>query len=377
MNLLVIIFSGIAILYLIVTGWITKKLSKFKFSKQKLNLEDELTNFSLLVSFRNEADRLPYLLQSISEIDYSLDKFEIILVDDHSSDMSRTEMNDLVNKFNVNIHLFHLSDVGLSTKKHAVKYGVNQASGEYILTTDADCILPIGILKAHHLQIIDQQPDLIAGAVSFIKKNTFLSQFQYYDFMAIQAVSMSCMIQGQPIANNAAHMSFKRSAFLESDPYKKNLNIASGDDVFLLEKFIQMKLKIRYLEFSEVVLSASQESFSALINQRKRWFLKSKHVKNRTAKRLGLILFLGQLNMIFGFILLFFLNQIELIFSFYIIAKFVIDYRLLNEFSKKFHLGFCAKELLLFYRVYPFSLFIFIFAVLNKDYSWKSRQFKF
>lgn len=93
---------------------------------------------------------------------------------------------------------------------------------------------------------------------------------------------------------------------MESDPYKKNLNIASGDDVFLLEKFIQMKLKIRYLEFSEVVLSASQESFSALINQRKRWFLKSKHVKNRTAKRLGLILFLGQLNMIFGFILLFF-----------------------------------------------------------------------
>lgn len=354
----------------------SRKLSTFKFSTQKLNSETDLTNFSLLVSFRNEVDNLPHLLQSISEIDYPSDKFEVILVDDHSSDMSRAEMNDLINKFNVNIHLFHLSDVGLSTKKHAVKYGVNQASGEYVFTTDADCILPNGILKAHHLQIIDQQPDLIAGAVIFPKKNTFLSQFQYYDFMAVQAVSMSCMIQGKPIANNAAHMSFKRSAFLESDPYKNNLNIASGDDVFLLEKFIQMKLKIRYLEFSEIVLSASQESFSGLIHQRKRWFLKSKYVKNYTAKRLGLILFLGHLNLILGFILLFFINQIELVFSLYLIIKFIFDYRLLNEFSKKFRLGLCAKELLLFYIVYPFSLFIFTFAVLNKNYNWKSRQFK-
>ncbi|SEA66700.1 Glycosyltransferase, catalytic subunit of cellulose synthase and poly-beta-1,6-N-acetylglucosamine synthase [Psychroflexus halocasei] len=371
-----IIFSAIAILYFLTIGWAIRKISNFKFSEQKFNSDSELTRFSVLISFRNEANNLPKLLQSVSEIDYPLDKFELILIDDHSSDMSRTEMIDLINKFDMNIRLFHLSDVGLSTKKQAVKYGVSQASGEYVLTTDADCVLPNGILKAHHLQIIDQQPDLIAGAVSFIKKNTFLSQFQYYDFMAIQAVSMSCMIHGKPIANNAAHMSFKRSVFLKLNPYQNNMNIASGDDVFLLERFIQMERKIRYLEFPEIVLSASQESFSALVQQRKRWFLKSKYVKNRTAKRIGLILFLGQINMVFGFILLFFLNQIELIFSLFIIVKFIIDYRLLNQFSKKFHLGFCAKELLLFYIVYPFSLFIFIFALANQNYSWKSRQFK-
>lgn len=356
--------------------WVTRELSKFKFSKQKFLSEHELTNFSLLVSFRNEVDRLPQLLKSISEIDYPSVNFEVILIDDHSSDMSKSEMNDLIKKFNINIRLFHLSDVDLSTKKQAVKYGVTQASGEYILTTDADCILPKGILKAHHLQIINQDPDLIAGAVIFPKKNTFLSQYQYYDFMAIQAVSLAFITYGKPLANNAAHMSFKRSVFLESNPYENNIDIASGDDIFLLEKFIQLKRKIKFLEFPEIVLSASQESLPALIHQRKRWFLKSKHVKNSTAKRIGLIVYLGHLNLILGFVLLFFVNQMEFFFSLFLVTKFVFDYRLLSIFSKKFSLGICAKELLLFYIVYPVSIIMFNFTLIKTNYIWKSRKFK-
>ena len=63
----------------------------FCFDKGKSFLrtdEKPVTKFSIIVPFRNEEKNLPKLLKSISKLNYPKDLFEIILVDDFSTDAS-------------------------------------------------------------------------------------------------------------------------------------------------------------------------------------------------------------------------------------------------------------------------------------------------
>ena len=44
------------------------------------------TRFSILVPFRNEAENLPILLESIAKLKYPKDLFEVLLIDDASEE---------------------------------------------------------------------------------------------------------------------------------------------------------------------------------------------------------------------------------------------------------------------------------------------------
>ena len=45
------------------------------------------TKFSIIVPFRNEAENLPVLLESLSKLNYPMELFEVILVDDESEEV--------------------------------------------------------------------------------------------------------------------------------------------------------------------------------------------------------------------------------------------------------------------------------------------------
>lgn len=375
MSLFLILFCGFSILYCAVLWQSKRGLSKFKLQDVSIDESENYTEFSLVVSFRNEKNNLPNLLNSIAELLYPIDKFELILVNDHSTDLSHQEINKLISPYKFKIRLFHLSEIGLKSKKQAVNYGVQKAANAYILSVDADCFLTENLLKAHHQHIKSSKPDMIIGAVSFTREKSLLKLYQYYDFMAIQAMSMSYAVQAKPIACNAAHLCFNKAAFKKINPYADNFNIASGDDIFLMEKFKKNRRKIEFLKYPEMVLTNAQRSIADLINQRKRWLLKSKYIKNITAKRLGIVLLLGHLNFLYGLFLLFFVPQTQIIFGVYVIIKFILEYKMIAEFSKKYNLSVCVRELFIFGQFYPISIFIFSFAFLKRDFYWKSRKY--
>lgn len=91
---------------------------------------------SIIIACRNEELKLPFLLSCLAEQDYPNRLFEVIVVDDNSSDNTRA----VASSFSALITLFTTSNKG-SGKKHAIKTGVEAASGELIITTDADCLM--------------------------------------------------------------------------------------------------------------------------------------------------------------------------------------------------------------------------------------------
>ena len=81
-----LIFIIITLVYLFLIGSFIYGFDKVEVFNMK-DLKPK-TKFSVIVPFRNEAEHLPKLLDSISHLNYPKSMFEIILVDDDSEDDS-------------------------------------------------------------------------------------------------------------------------------------------------------------------------------------------------------------------------------------------------------------------------------------------------
>src|SRR5687768_10577527 len=91
---------------------------------------------SIIIPARNEEENIGELLKVLQQQTYPKNLFEIIVVNDHSTDNT----TEVVKQF-PGIKLVELKDETINSyKKKAIETGIAAASGELIVTTDADCI---------------------------------------------------------------------------------------------------------------------------------------------------------------------------------------------------------------------------------------------
>ena len=144
------------------------------------------TRFSVVIPFRNEANHLPTLLNSLLNLNYPKDLFEVIFVDDHSEDHSVARLQEVLKtsdpKAKLGTQIIKNNRVSNAPKKDAITTAIAMANYEWIITTDADCLLPKYWLDAFDEYIQGHQPHCIAGPVAYRLNHAFLKQFQTLDF---------------------------------------------------------------------------------------------------------------------------------------------------------------------------------------------------
>ena len=134
------------------------------------------TAITVLIPARNEAENIVACIQSISQQNYPKALLQIIVIDDHSSDNTV----ELVNQFNHNhVQVLSLADFveesqTKSFKKRAIEIGVAHATGELILGTDADCILPNQWLAFFASYYQKNNSAFIAAPVNFYQEKNLL-----------------------------------------------------------------------------------------------------------------------------------------------------------------------------------------------------------
>jgi glycosyltransferase involved in cell wall biosynthesis len=111
----------------------------------KLSSTDHIfsTLITVIIPARNEEDNITACLQSILAQDYPKNLFEVIVVDDHSTDGTAEQVRSFTSE---NIRLISLKDHTNndplnSYKKKAIEIAVQQSTGNLIVTTDADCVV--------------------------------------------------------------------------------------------------------------------------------------------------------------------------------------------------------------------------------------------
>jgi len=335
------------------------------------------TAFTIVVPFRNEGKNLPKLLQSFSKLNYPQELIEIIMVDDFSTDASeRICIQWRMQHDGIDTTLLENLRLSSSPKKDAIARAMPIAKHDWIVTTDADCRVPKNWLLTLDNYIQAKKPEMIVGAVVYATKNNWFHQFQQLDLMSLQGVTMGSFGIGKPFMCNGANFAYTKKLFQAVGGYAGNDKIASGDDVFLLQKAVlHAPENVHYLKSNDIIVKTKPENdLYKLFMQRVRWASKTTGYQSAYAQLLAVAVLLMNAGLVVGF---------------WMAASGRLDWRvLLSTFAFKY-----AVDYLLLYKtnaylrngnwllplassvVYPlFSSLVALYSLVG-SYTWKGSTY--
>ena len=368
---------SISIIYIILIISLIKGFDKIAVFENK-NSSPKST-FSIAIPFRNEVDNLPNLLNSLARIDYPKELFEIMLVNDASQD----HFQPLISQFTIqnpeiNLTLINNKRSTKSPKKDAITTAINHAKFDWIVTTDADCTVPVNWLLLFNQFIEEEKALFISAPVKFKEEKSLLYHLQNLHFISLIGSTIGGFGLRKPFLCNGANLCYHKETFLELKGFEGNTSIASGDDVFFLEKMQQSyPHKTGFLKtFDGLVETKAITSWKQFLNQQIRWASKSTAYRNRFSMIVGLtvlsmnliLVILGVFAIIFPLFWNFFLWSLALKSIVDLILIFKTSYFLNITNSLKYFLGICV--------IYPFFIVLIGLLSLVKSYTWKGRIFK-
>ena len=371
----IISFSLLAFYFVLIfmfwIGWILIKQRTEPFKNENK------TKFTILIPVRNEEELILENLNSLLSLNYPFDLFEILILNDHSTDRT----GEITEKFIQDNKNFPLKLLDLSTysaiknKKDVITFGVNNAQTEWIVLTDGDCRRNADWLKALNEFIVEHNCKMIYAPVEFSSKGVF-EHIQALEFSGLVGIGGAAIRLKKPNMCSAANLAFKKEVFIEMGGYDNNNHIASGDDEYLLHKVFKMYPdEVFFLKDLRALVNTSpNSSIEQLANQRRRWVSKSTHYENRYITVILAAAYFFNLSILLNFILGIFYGNFLWMAFIQIAFKASIEGLFLFDVLRFFKRSYLILFLLIaepFHILYV--LIIGIWANLA-GYNWKGRK---
>lgn len=320
------------------------------------------TFISVVVPCRNEEEHLPQLLKNFSEQDYPANLFEVLIVDDNSTDRTAEAFSG----FKTTCNIFLINNTGKG-KKQAIKTGIGKASGNLIVTTDADCQMGKRWIRTIVAFYEEQRPDMIICPVEIESSHGFFGKFQELEFFSLQGITAGSAYAGTGTMCNGANLAFTREAYM-NNAGNLNFKIASGDDIFFLHSLKREKsAKILWLEsLSALVKTFPSPSAKSFLKQRRRWISKSKAYTDKFSILLGIVTFvtiLLEVSLLFaGLTDPAFIRVFLAIF----LLKSIPDFLILLNTTRRYNRVELMKWFLPVQAVYPFYvLMVILYSIIS------------
>ena len=228
---------------------------------------------SVVIAAKNEEKQLPGLLASLSKQDYPADCYEIIIVDNESEDESLAILKEAERK---NPNLKILSTHGIVSdftfKKAAMNLGIENARGEIILTTDADCELHSGWISSM-ARSFDKEVGLTAGYCGFRYNHRIFHRLQALDYLMLMTAECATLNLNLIWGCAGNSLAFRKSLFREVGGYKDIRERIGGDDSLFMQ-IVNRKSSARIVFDSNplsIVQTQPVDTISGFIRQRARW----------------------------------------------------------------------------------------------------------
>lgn len=349
--------------------------------------KNELPSVSVIIAARNEEKNIANCIRSILSQTYPSNKFEIIVIDDHSTD-STVAIIDSFKKENIrviNLADFTEDKILNSYKKKSIETALRFAGGELIVTTDADCIAPEKWLETLVSLYKEESPVFIALPVAFqnaspedslLKK--FFKNFQSLDFMTLQGITGASVYKKFHSMCNGANLAYEKKIFYEVNGFEGINEIASGDDMLLMHKIQKVYPdKILFLKSHDVIVQTQPvETLNDFMNQRIRWASKTNQYTDKKIIAVLLLVYLVNAWLFILAISSFFSLKAFYIFLITLTVKVIVEIIFLFPVSKFFG---NRKLLWWFVPAEPFHiLYTLVAGWLGTfgSYQWKGRKVK-
>ena len=363
-----------AALYLICIGAFTYGLTLYRHHTVETMCTSSLQQqgVSVLIAARNEGANIEKLLQSLYNQSFDKNKFEVIIVDDHSTDET-TEVLENFRVLHPEMNLKLLKATG-SGKKQAISQALHAADNELVMVTDADCELPERWIESMVGYFVQNNLKMLLGPVLLSPADTLFEKLQVLEHLSLIASTAGSAAIGMPVMCNGANMMYDRQAALDVEKYRTDMKIASGDDMFMMEQFIKHygSDSVKFLLDNEaIVKTATMPNLKAFFRQRRRWASKTKAYTNWKIIATALIVLLFNLSIVFFFAAGFFMKVFWVFFVLYVIMKTLIDFPILKRITT-----FMRQRNLLWWMfplefIYPFYVVFTAFSGLFANVKWK------
>ncbi len=331
--------------------------------------ESELPSATVIVAARNEENNIIRCLDSLDKLIYPDGKLEIIIVDDKSTDSTGKLVEEFIAGKERFKKIITKKEIGrLIGKTNALANGIEIASGEVILTTDADCeVNPKWAMTIASYYLNDVAA--VNGYTTQLAADAF-SGMQALDFIYLLVAAAGTINLKIPISCIGNNMSYRKSAYNEVGGYA-NLPFSVTEDFNLLKSIYKLKkYKIIFpLNPDSLITSIPCKNITEIYRQKKRWSVGGLDVPLR-----------GYFIMAWGFVANLAVLLTPFLFSSVwlslVIFKIAIDFFLIYPVLKILGLQNNLKYFFIFQLYYTFYVVSipFILAI-NRKVIWKGREY--
>mgnify|MGYP000333163309 CR=1 FL=1 len=202
----------------------------------------KLPSVAVVIAARDEVAHIETCLRRMGAQCYPTDLYQVIVVDDGSTDGTLDKARTLAASMKLDGHRVLILD-GMATygaggsKKSALALGIGCCSDDIVLTTDADCDVPTGWIR----NMVDHFGVQTGAVVGFSQIGipgapaSVLASWEGLDFLQLMTAAAGSCALGHPMAASGQSLGFRRKAFDEVGGYGTVSHRVSGDDVLLLQ----------------------------------------------------------------------------------------------------------------------------------------------
>lgn len=334
------------------------------------------TKISVIIPSRNEAAHISACVGSVLAQAYPDRLFEVIVVDDYSSDGT----SGIVEEQFPGVKLVSLEKAGLpGGKKNALARGIEAASGDWIVTVDADCVLRGNALITSVYAFEKLGYRLVTGPVLISEARGALTTFQRYEVATLMLITGSGYLSGLHALANGAFLSFEKASYAALGAGRLRQEYASGDDMFLAEAlYVQLPGQTGFLKNRDVGAETRAEStWTSFMLQRIRWASKNSHLENRKVNFIWGFAWVYCVFILVSLLASFVSPSVWLpVFCILLTAKLIGDLAVMGSALSFFRIAFSLRKFILsemYHIPYVFLAGAWV-LVGGKSYVWKGRK---
>jgi len=358
-----LIFITFCIIIIIQTFFYLFLFGKFSFLKP-IKRKHQTLPVSVIICAKNEANNLQKNLPFIANQSYP--KFEIVLVNDASTDDTLKIMRDFQLKYSsskLSIQIQSIQNKEAKGKKSALSLGIDTANNNYLVLTDADC-KPISSnwiteITSH----INGEKEIILGYGAYQKiENSFLNKLIRFETLITAIQYFSYAKIGKAYMGVGRNMAYKKAVYTKNKGFQKHMHITSGDDdLFINEVSNKQNTEICFSK-SSFTVSKPETHFKKWISQKRRHITTANHYKNFHKLLLGLFYISQILFWVLAVLLL--VLQINTTITLVLITfRFIIWYLIIGKSAKLLQ----EKDLIIFAPLYEISLIFIQLYIFTKN----------
>jgi biofilm PGA synthesis N-glycosyltransferase PgaC len=320
---------------------------------------------SVILTIRNNTEALKKNLPYLTNQNY--ENFELIIVDDGSSEESFRSLEDFVNEYGDIKLIRNQTSKREGGKRAAIALGLKKAKGDFILFTDSDCRPAsskwiLNMMKGVH----SPKTDLVIGISPYLKAKGILNKLIQFETLHSASLMIGFLNLGKP------YMGLGRNLLIRKDTLKASsaLDFApliSGDDDLTVNKIANAGNTTYVSGYDAYVFTENDKSLKEYIHQKRRHFSAGKYYRTSDKFRLGLLAISQAVFLLSGLILLLlFPEESTVVLGIFLFRSiFVVGKLQLN--SKEFSMPIAWCWIFIFDLFLPLYYLVFSSHIFVKD----------